>query len=381
MELRSLAEHPQISAVVATFLAQHHAAPPKHKGLHITAAIIAEPESFSPGEGSLPASSDGGYPTHVASSPKQYRTKSSKRLSGRLPGKSISSFHSISSLSSLGSVFMPDRLDSEVKSGEANSHHHVRHPDRASHIISQVAEWLQSEKAKKATHKSRKRAVHAKLTHAANATGSLTDHLRSDGSKQHKHHHARTNSDVSEGSVALEELEKILSHNLDLGDDGIATPKEDLKKSHISRHRSTRKGSKRLLRRSSTIGGSSDTDYPDHEILVPAAEVILDNSKTLGYTGGAASSKADLLNPSKRIAKEKEAWRIFKIEIVRLTHTLRVSGWRRVPIDQGGEIDVERLSGALTNAVYVVSPPKTTPQAPTILQDSTTSLVPKKRPP
>jgi choline kinase len=37
---------------------------------------------------------------------------------------------------------------------------------------------------------------------------------------------------------------------------------------------------------------------------------------------------------------------------------LKLKGWRRVPLDQSSEIEVERLSGALTNAVYVVSPPK-----------------------
>ena len=54
-------------------------------------------------------------------------------------------------------------------------------------------------------------------------------------------------------------------------------------------------------------------------------------------------------------------WATFKYEIVRLTHTLKIKGWRRVPLDHSGEIDAERLSGAMTNAVYVISPPKDLP--------------------
>jgi choline kinase len=76
--------------------------------------------------------------------------------------------------------------------------------------------------------------------------------------------------------------------------------------------------------------------------------------------------------------KEKEGWINFKNEIVRLAHTLRLKGWRRIPLDCGADIEVERLSGALTNAVYVVSPPKNLPgETPSDIQGSTVSLVPK----
>ena len=58
---------------------------------------------------------------------------------------------------------------------------------------------------------------------------------------------------------------------------------------------------------------------------------------------------------TQKSAHEK-AWMTFKNEIIRLAHTLRLKGWRRVPLDAGETIGVERLSGALTNAVYVVTP-------------------------
>lgn len=110
-------------------------------------------------------------------------------------------------------------------------------------------------------------------------------------------------------------------------------------------------------------GGSSDTEYHDGDVVVPSCDVVLDNSKTMSYSGGTADSSISTvtLSTSKRAEKERKAWSTFKCEIVRLAHTLRLKGWRRVPLERGGEIEVERLSGALTNAVYVVSPPKDLP--------------------
>jgi choline kinase len=114
------------------------------------------------------------------------------------------------------------------------------------------------------------------------------------------------------------------------------------------------------MKRGSVV--SSDTDYFDGaEDLVPSCEAVLDNSKTMAYGGGGAESLSESLDSSqasRSSKKEKEAWATFKYEIVRITHTLRLKGWRRVPLDESNEIEVTRLSGALTNAVYVVSPPK-----------------------
>jgi choline kinase len=114
------------------------------------------------------------------------------------------------------------------------------------------------------------------------------------------------------------------------------------------------------MKRHSTV--SSDTDYFDSvDDLVPSCEAVLDNSKTMAYSGGSGDSIEEgdgSGKVNKRAQKEKEAWASFKYEIVRITHTLKLKGWRRIPLDQSSEIEVERLSGALTNAVYVVSPPK-----------------------
>lgn len=335
-----------------------------------------------PNPGTVPAEKDQGSRSSL--SPKQHRTKTSRRLSGLLstdgpPPPSLS----ISSLSSIGSSSRLDPSDVEKTTHDSKARRHLRH-QRANHIVSQVAEWLHAEKAKKSAHKARRHKGHAKLSHAADATKNLVDHVRSDETKHHKKHRTRADSDLSDESLALEKLDEILSRNLSLDDDGLATPTEPRKEPYLprraSRSKPTRQGSKVLLRKGSTLA-PSDTEYQEPDIDVPSAEVTLDNSKTLGYSGGNASSEVDLTSPKKKPTKEKDAWLQFKHEIVRLAHTLRLKGWRRLPLELSGDIDVERLSGALTNAVYVVSPPSNLLKTPAISKESTTSLVPKKPPP
>ena len=119
---------------------------------------------------------------------------------------------------------------------------------------------------------------------------------------------------------------------------------------------------RKLRRQSSTA--SSDTDYHDGDAIVPGVEAFLDNSKTLGSLHGASES-SDAKETSelsrKPSGQDIEALNEFKYEIVRLTHTLKIKGWRSVSMGNSAQIDVQRLSGALTNAVYVVTPPKSLP--------------------
>ncbi|TKA81039.1 hypothetical protein B0A55_02494 [Friedmanniomyces simplex] len=137
---------------------------------------------------------------------------------------------------------------------------------------------------------------------------------------------------------------------------------------------------KKLHRKASSI--SSDTDYFDGEVLVPSSDAVLDNSKTLAYTGGASDdsdvSSGDELTRTASY-RDHDAWGRFKLEIVRLTHTLRLKGWRKVPMDMCNAITVQRLSGALTNAVYVVSPPFDLPPREERAADG--SMVPRARKP
>lgn len=238
-------------------------------------------------------------------------------------------------------------------------HHLRRHSHDSSEILSQVLDWLEREKAKQSKRKLKERGSHSRVP------GALHDLKLS---REDEHSNATSND--SDGSTDLSSLEKILERvglrEITAGDERAG--------SYFSRHSSTKH---RHLRKPSF---SSDTEYADGDVVVPSAEVILDNSKTLGYSGGTTESQTNLLNSNKRALREKEAWLRFKNEIVRLAHTLRLKGWRQVPLDRGGDIEVERLSGALTNAVYVVKPPANLPLVGSSRLQGTPSKAPSAPP-
>ncbi|KAI9814248.1 MAG: hypothetical protein M1827_003414 [Pycnora praestabilis] len=337
-----------------------------------------EPESISPSM--HPAFSHGdedaesGYPNH-SRSPKQFSAKIGRRLSGRPSiNGSTSSLHSIDSISS-NLKLEPSTSEGEVignGNSEKGSHgqNHVH-----GQLISQVVNWLQQEKAKRAARKSKSKLI-SKTQKLSNYPPYEGIYGPLDGEQRFR---PKSPSQVSEDGISLEALERILGDSMVIDSERKTTPGpgRDRRGSYFPR----RTSSIRKLKRGS-IAGSSDTEYHDGDAIVPTCDAVLDNSKTLGYTGGVSESDTDLLGSmSKRAAQEKEAWIIFKNEIVRLAHTLRLKGWRRVPLDRGGDIDVERLSGALTNAVYVVSPPKDLPAATPGQSDTTDSLIPRKPPP
>ncbi|KAK6346236.1 hypothetical protein TWF730_010565 [Orbilia blumenaviensis] len=103
--------------------------------------------------------------------------------------------------------------------------------------------------------------------------------------------------------------------------------------SHI-RRRSSRslKNNRPLLSHAVSLEDFYTTDN-EKTILqdVPGCEAELDNSKELSIE--------------------------FRAEILRLTHTLKIKNWRKVDLERGEELVVSRISGALTNAVYKVTPP------------------------
>ena len=225
-------------------------------------------------------------------------------------------------------------------------------------LFSQVAGWLQDEKAKRVSRRTRQE-----------ISVSLEDGNESqDPGAQHR---PRSDSEASEDAIALDKLERILTSYAAASKESVPghggrrrTPFAALRKSSMA---------KKLKPNSMTI--PSDTEQ-DAEILVPSVEATLDNSKAMAYTGGSADGDTVSLGN----AKDKENWKNFKCEIVRLTHTLKLKRWKLVRIEQGGDISVERLSGALTNAVYVVSPPKSLP-ASSPANESSASLTAKRPPP
>ncbi len=232
---------------------------------------------------------------------------------------------------------------------------HVEEPGA---LLSQVAAWLQEEKAKRVSRRTRQEET-----------------LDPDYGSKHQdtggRRRPRSDSQASDGALALDKLECILAGYAAATKEGgqghgavNRTPFAALRKSSIA---------KRLKPNSMTR--TSDTEQ-DGDLLVPNVQATLDNSKAMAYAGGSGDGDSDpVANP-----KDKENWTNFKCEIVRLTHTLKLKRWKRVRIENGGDISVERLSGALTNAVYVVSPPKRMPDS-SPANESSTSLAAQKPPP
>jgi choline kinase len=248
------------------------------------------------------------------------------------------------------------RDEQDVKSGEED-------PQNA--LFHQVYEWLQREKSKRKTPK-----VNAIVQ---------TDGSGSDGDDEDDEG-AGDGDSVSDGNIlggtasrgsdntfALDKLEKILIQYAASRSDGNA-PVYPVRRSARRRHV---KG----LRR----GSASESDYLDGESAAPSVDATLDNSKTLAYSGGGAEDDESESGANARRALDREAWLVFKSEILRITHTLQLKSWRKLPMELAGDIGVFRLSGALTNAVYVVTPPQNIP-APKA-DDGSYSLVPRKPPP
>ena len=249
------------------------------------------------------------------------RGPNSKRLSGRPSYQtSVSSFNSL--------------LDdgSEIPDGSEATSSQPDHHLFNSGLIGQVTTWIREEKAKRDARKTARKDGKVPVpTSEKHVTVRLAEALH--GSRTHR------SDDAVDDDVDLDRLEQIL--------------KESFPRSLTSRRGSAslrRRPSSRKLHKASlsSVAASSDTEQQDGlDMNVPSAEAWLDNTKTLGYTGGAAEADQDLSLTTTQTASQ-EAWSKFKFEIVRLTHTLRLKGWRRVPMEMSGEIDVSRLSGALT---------------------------------
>ncbi|KAH6854963.1 kinase-like domain-containing protein [Chaetomium sp. MPI-CAGE-AT-0009] len=225
----------------------------------------------------------------------------------------------------------------ETPTHQPHSHHRHRLDLGTERLLSQVAEWLEREKTKRKNQGSRR-------PHLRRRSPPNNDNIPTPAPGR-----ARADSIESDSSeVSLDRLQRILDDNVAaLGLNSLS----QLVTRFGRRHR--RKSSSRTLSRTA----SSDTEWYDGDVVVPGCDALLDNSKTLAYTGGKAGADDSASISSRREEKERQNWTAFKNEIIRLAHTLRLKGWKRVPLDSGERISVERLSGALTNAVYVVSPP------------------------
>lgn len=268
----------------------------------------------------------------------------------------LSGNHSTPSL-----VQLPE--DSAIQGGQqqAANHPQSHRIDRASEkLLSQVADWLQREKIKRETKKPRKHHHHhhhlrRKLKKSRPEEATAGEEVENEDEDSLR----RTASNESNSSdVSLDRLQRILDDSMAaLGLNSVSHYNAKLGRRSSHRKKLASRSSQYLNR----AAASSDTDFVDGDVLVPSCDAVLDNSKTLKYSQAGPDDSVSV--SSKREEKERQAWITFKNEIIRLAHTLRLKGWRRVPLDSGDEIQVERLSGALTNAVYVVTPPENLPES------------------
>ncbi|KFZ14165.1 hypothetical protein V502_06190 [Pseudogymnoascus sp. VKM F-4520 (FW-2644)] len=267
---------------------------------------------------------------------KQFTAGVGKRLTGRpTPSFSNSSKISLVSQASLEDIPRP-AMSQSGESSSGNGHYNPRHKHHHQHdkLLSQVSEWLHVQKAKKAARKARKH----------------KSHPRDDGNENTRPPTSarRESQDSCLSTISLEDLQSILE------DSKVKSTSRLGPESPTLRPRRPSYSSRKYTSHRYSVNASSDTEYFDGDVIVPSCDVVLDNSKTLNYASGATTPTA----AGRRADKEAQVWVTFKSEILRLAHTLRLKGWRRVPLDSGADLEVQRLSGALTNAVYVVSPPE-----------------------
>lgn len=264
---------------------------------------------------------------------RQFRTGHGRRLSGKfmppnLTGSSRSSTHD-------GSPLLRPSEDSTHSSAGSYS----REKYYSEKLLAQVGDWLSREREKVAS-RTKKPRRHKSKSPEEKERSQVAESMNGRG---------RSDSIDSQSSdVSLDKLQRILEDSM--ASMGIGSLPHYAPKVSRHRHRKRRASLQRTA--------SSDTDYFDGDAVVPDCDVWLDNSKTLGYANASTTS---LEESSARAQREQEAWLSFKNEIIRTAHTLKLKGWRRVPLEGGDTIDVKRLSGALTNAVYVVTPPSDIP--------------------
>ncbi|KAF5011757.1 hypothetical protein FDECE_2152 [Fusarium decemcellulare] len=303
---------------------------------HVTAVQIAEPES----EIQMLEDESQPFPAGLG-----------RRLSGKLAPCQLPNGSSKSSVSDSPS---PGRALDETPTSHPTSHHSHRRQYYSEKLLAQVGDWLEHERSKAAGRKSKKTSRRRKSKsppkgkHDGQPSGKEADHAS--GSDQEQNGRPRSNSIDSDSSdISFDRLQRILEDSMaHMGFTSVP---------HFS-PKMTRPRNRKIPSRASLRGASSDTDYADGDAIVPSCDAWLDNSKTMSYAGGGASTD-DLTSGAtdSKADKERENWLNFKNEIIRIAHTLRLKGWRRVPLGGGDKISVERLSGALTNAVYVVTPP------------------------
>jgi choline kinase len=245
-----------------------------------------------------------------------------------------------------------------MEDADASEAHETDHFEQ---LVDQISSWIHEKRAK--------RSLRRAARHGRSETPQ--DESEQNGADSAASPQRRP-SDASDDSVDLEKLERIVKQNL------------TIRQSSTRRAMSlrSRPSVRKMFRKQSA--SATDTESLDPDVHVPSCDVVLDNSRTLAYSGGVSdlSDNDDDADGDElqRMASHRDvdAWAKFRFEIVRLSHTLRIKGWRKVPLERSAAIAVQRLSGALTNAVYVVSPPS---DLPLEKYDENGTLIGQRKPP
>ncbi|KAK7418627.1 hypothetical protein QQX98_003816 [Neonectria punicea] len=275
---------------------------------------------------------------------RQFPAGPKRRLSGKLPPSQLPNSSSRSSLSESSASIRPPPEDHS----HTSHHHGHRHQYYSEKLLAQVNDWLEHEKRKATARKPKLRRRKSKSPPKTKEQESERP-TRGDQDKSDNQRARSVSVDSQSSEISFDRLQRILEESMaHMGFNGV--PHFNSK---LTRPRNRKASSRTSLQRAA----SSDTDYVDGDAIVPSCDAWLDNSKTMSYVGGGANADDGTPTSDSKADKEREAWLSFKNEIIRITHTLRLKGWRRVPLGSGDNVSVERLSGALTNAVYVVSPP------------------------
>ena len=217
------------------------------------------------------------------------------------------------------------RPESPEDSQELPSRQGSQHGADPNTTLAAVAEWLQHEKSKQLKRSMRHPKWNKRHDPVTVGGDVYTDRSKRDPLDE-------------DNDLALDKLESLLAGYMKPSWNSTSkfAPKSPMmlgRKASVAR----------MLRKQSVPDLSSGTDWHGEEILVPSVEADLDNSKTLAYTGGAGDADPDMSSKAKK--KDRKHWITFKQDVLRLTHTLRLKGWRRVTMDEAEGIEVARLSG------------------------------------
>lgn len=204
-----------------------------------------------------------------------------------------------------------DRADQPAdQQGASNKHHLLTAAGAVTGLLEQLKDWAHAERERQKTRRDKKAAkkIEQRRTMPSSAVVS-----RADGEE-----FGEPLSLVSSGDEAAQAA-------MDAFDALVAAAEASHSVEQSKRSSTHRKGPKRRHARH-----TSDTDYaPDGEPVVPSCEEVLQTVEEVGVDE-------------------------FKSQVLRLAHTLRCKGWRRVALDRYKEITVERISGAFTNVVSYI---------------------------